>query len=81
MSFFAILVLSFFFCFSRQGQPMHQVAGGILWVVIAFAGLLASGECLIARRENDTHRALLLCPASHAAIYIGKLLASFFLSV
>ncbi len=78
MSFFAILVVVIFsFAFARQGQPMHQVAGGILWVVIAFAGTIGLGRMFDRERENDTHRALLLCPASRAAIYLGKLVGVF----
>jgi heme exporter protein CcmB len=63
----------FSFAFARQGQPMHEVAGGILWIVVAFAGTLGLGRMFDREREGDTHRALLLCPASRAAIYLGKL--------
>jgi heme exporter protein B len=75
MSFFAVLVVVLFsFAFARQGQPMHEVAGGILWTVLAFAGTLGLGRVFDREREGDTHRALLLAPISRAAIYLGKVL-------
>jgi heme exporter protein B len=75
MIFFAVLVvLIFAFAFAREGQPMHEVAGGILWVVVAFSGTLGLGRFFDRERENDTQRALLLCPTPRAAIFLGKLL-------
>jgi len=73
MVFFAVLVVVIFsFAFARRGQPMHEVAGGILWVVVAFAGTLGLGRFF--DRERETQQALLLSPVSRAAIYVGKLL-------
>lgn len=75
MVFFAVLVVVIFsFAFARQGQPMHDVAGGILWVVVAFAGTLGLTRFFDREREADTYRALMLCPTSSAVIYLGKLL-------
>jgi heme exporter protein B len=75
MSFFAVLIVVIFaFAFTREGQPMSQVAGGILWTVIAFAGTLGLGRVFDREREGETHRALLLSPVSRGAIYVGKLL-------
>jgi heme exporter protein CcmB len=73
MGFFAVLVVVVFsFAFAREGQPMHDVAGGILWVVVAFAGTLGLGRFF--ERERDTRRALMLAPVSRAAIYLGKVI-------
>jgi len=81
MVFFAVLVvLLFSFAFSSQGQPMHKVAGGILWVVVAFSGTLGLGRVFLRELEGETHRTLLLCPGSPAAIYLGKLAGVFLLS-
>jgi heme exporter protein CcmB len=78
MCFFALLVVVIFsFAFARQGQPMHEVAGGILWTVVAFAGTLGLGRVFDREREGDTHRALLLAPVSRGAVYLGKLLGVF----
>lgn len=73
MAFFAVLVVVIFsFAFAREGQPMHEVAGGILWVVVAFAGTLGLGRFF--DRERQTQPALMLAPVSRAAIYVGKVL-------
>jgi heme exporter protein CcmB len=75
MVFFAVLVvLIFSFAFALGDQPANQVAGGILWVVIAFAGTLGLGRFFDRERENDTQRALLLCPVPRPAVFVGKLL-------
>lgn len=75
MIFFAVLVvLIFAFAFAREGEPMHAVAGGILWVVVAFAGTLGLGRFFDRERENDTQRALLLCPTPRSAIFLAKLM-------
>ena len=75
MLFFAVLVVVIFaFAFAQDSQPMHQVAGGILWVVVVFAGTLGLGRVFHRELEGDTNRALLLSPAAPAAIYLGKLL-------
>jgi heme exporter protein CcmB len=74
MTFFAVLVVVIFaFAFARKGEPIAPLAGGMLWIVIAFAGTLGLGRMFDREREGDTHRALLLSPASRAAIYVGKL--------
>jgi heme exporter protein CcmB len=73
MGFFAVLVVVIFsFAFAREGQPMHGVAGGILWVVVAFSGTLGLGRFF--DRERQTRSALMLAPVSRAAIYLGKLI-------
>ena len=72
--FFALsCVLVFSFAFVRNGAPIPDTAGGILWVVIVFAGTLALGRTFERERQNDTLRALLLAPADRPAIYVGKL--------
>jgi len=77
MSFFAVLVVVIFsFAFVGEGKS-GAVAGGILWVVIPFAGVLGLGRAFDRERDGDTHQALLLSPASRAAIYLGKLLGVF----
>jgi heme exporter protein B len=54
----------------------RQVAPGVLWVAVAFAGVLAMGRSWARERENDAFRGLLLAPIPRMAIYIGKLLGT-----
>jgi heme exporter protein B len=52
------------------------VAPGVLWVAVAFAGVLAMGRSWARERENDAFRGLLLAPIPRAAIYFGKLMGT-----
>lgn len=73
--FFAVsVVLVFSFALVREGRAPDDVAAGILWVAIAFAGTLAMGRTFERERYNDTLRALILAPADRPAVYAGKLL-------
>jgi heme exporter protein B len=73
--FFAVAcVLVFAFALVREGVVVADVAAGILWIAIAFAGTLALGRTFERERYADTLRALLMAPSPRAAIYLGKLL-------
>lgn len=73
--FFAVAcVLIFAFAFVKEGRPVEDAAAGILWIAIAFSGTLALGRTFERERYGETLRALLLAPASRAALYVGKLL-------
>jgi heme exporter protein B len=54
----------------------RQVAPGVLWIAITFAGVLAMGRSWNREREHEVFRALLLSPVPRAAIYLSKVLAS-----
>src|SRR5512136_443294 len=73
-AFFAVsCVLVFAFALVKEGRPLEDAAAGILWIAIAFAGTLALGRTFERERHAETLRALMLTPASRAAIYVGKL--------
>ena len=73
--FFAVsCILVFSFAFVSEGQPVGDVAAGILWIAIAFSGTLALGRTFERERYSETLRALLLAPAPRPALYVGKLL-------
>jgi heme exporter protein CcmB len=74
-AFFAVsCVLVFSFALVKEGRALEDVAAGILWIAIAFAGTLALGRTFERERHAETLRALLLAPADRPAIYVGKLL-------
>jgi heme exporter protein CcmB len=66
-------MLVFAFGLVREGRIVADATAAILWITIAFAGTLALGRIFDRERQNETLRALLLAPASRAAIYVGKL--------
>jgi len=75
--FSVLVVLVFSFAFVRGGAPLPDVAAGILWVSLAFAGTLGLSRAWEREREADGLRALLLSPASRPAIYLGKAVGIF----
>jgi heme exporter protein B len=52
------------------------VVGGLLWLAIFFAGMVAVDRSLAAEREEGCWDGLLLCPVSPTAIYFAKLAAN-----
>ncbi len=62
--------------FYVDDQSARLVAPGVLWIAVAFAGVLAMSRSWSRERENDAFRALLLAPIPRAAIYIGKTLGT-----
>src|SRR5687767_4093493 len=76
--FFAVTcVLIFSFAFvNESGEAINtaMVPAAILWIAVAFGGMLALGRTFERERYNETLRALLLAPAPRPAIYVGKLL-------
>lgn len=54
----------------------RRIAPGVLWIAIAFAGVLAIGRTWQRERENDAMRGLLLAPIPRPAIFLGKALGT-----
>jgi heme exporter protein B len=50
-----------------------QVTGGLLWLAIFFAGMLAMDRSFTSEREDGCWESLLLYPASPATVYCAKL--------
>ena len=57
-------------------QSAKLVAPGVLWIAVAFSGVLAMSRSWSRERDNDVLRGLLLSPIPRAAIYIGKSLGT-----
>lgn len=64
--------LSFFI----DENSARLVAPGVLWVSVAFSGVLAMGRSWTRERDNDVFRGLMLSPAPRSALYVGKLLGT-----
>jgi heme exporter protein B len=74
--FAALVVVVFTFTFPRvEGKVVAEVAPGMLWVAVAFAGTIGLGRAFDREREGDTMRALLLSPAPRVAVFLGKAIA------
>ncbi len=77
-TFFSLLVaimssLSFYL----DDVTARKIAPGVLWISIAFSGVLAMGRSWTRERDNDVMRGLLLSPLPRAGIYLGKMLGIF----
>jgi heme exporter protein B len=85
MAFFALLVLlTFGFALgpdvpasaARQGTLLQELAPGLLWVTILFAGVLAVDRSFQVEIERGGLEGLRLYPGDRKAVYIGKLVAN-----
>jgi len=67
-----IASLSFFV----EERSAKQVAPGVLWIAVAFSGVLAMSRSWSRERDHDVLRGLLLSPVPRSAIYLGKALGT-----
>jgi heme exporter protein B len=70
-----VVVLSSLAFYLSKGLA-ERIAPGVLWVAIAFAGVLAVGRSWERERDNQVLRGLLLAPMPRGALFAGKLLAN-----
>ncbi|MGB2815309.1 MAG: heme exporter protein CcmB [Dehalococcoidales bacterium] len=74
---FALLVIVIFnFAFSAGASIPELVAPGVLWVAIAFGGVLGFNHIFSVEKGNSRLEGLMLCPVDRAVIYWGKLAGS-----
>lgn len=64
------------FGFQINGDNATQIAPGILWLALVFAGLVAFGRAFAAEKEQSSLEAMILTSAPPAAIFAGKALAA-----
>ena len=74
--FALIVVFVFNFSFELRVDMVKQVAPGVLWVTISFAGMLGLGRSFIQERDQGCLDGLLLSPVDRSAIYLGKMLGN-----
>ena len=69
------------FGFRIDSRNATDIAPGVLWLALVFAGLVAFGRAFAAEREQASLDAMLLTPAPAAAIFAGKAVAAALLLV
>ena len=75
---FALLVLVISdFAFDPDKDTIISLGPGILWIAFTFAGVLGLNRTFATEKENSCLEGLMLCPIDRAAIYWGKLAATF----
>jgi heme exporter protein B len=74
---FALLVLVVFnFAIDVHADLAQELAPGILWVAIVFAGMLSIGRSFSREVDRATIEALRASPVDRSAILLGKLLGN-----
>ncbi|MCS6797124.1 MAG: heme exporter protein CcmB [Myxococcota bacterium] len=71
------VLASLAFYVDRSGARM--LAPGVMWLTIAFVGVVVVGRAYDREREWEAGRALLVSPVSRGALWAGKTLAAFLL--
>jgi heme exporter protein B len=74
--FTLLVVVVFAFALELAPATARAVAPGLLWVTLAFAGVLALGRSFAAERDRGALDGLLLAPVDPTALYVGKMLAN-----
>lgn len=82
VSFALVVLLMFSFAFDpNTNVEIRSLAGGLLWVVYLFAGVLVLNRSFARETADDCLDALVAAPLSGDALFLGKALASWALIV
>jgi heme exporter protein B len=79
LSFAIVILLLFSFAFDPDSEQIRDLAGGLLWLVFAFAGALVINRSFARDLPNDCLDALLASPIAGTALFFGKAIANFVL--
>jgi len=77
LSFALVILLLFSFAFDPTAETTREIAGGLLWLVFAFAGALILNRSFARELVNDCLDALIASPVSGPALFLGKALANY----
>jgi heme exporter protein B len=76
LSFAIVILLLISFAFDPDSELIREMAGGLLWIVFAFAGALILNRSFSRELPNDCLDALVASPVPGSAIFLGKALAN-----
>ena len=79
LSFALVILLLFSFAFDPSAETTREMAGGLLWLVFAFAGVLVLNRSFARELPNDCLDMLNSTPVPGAALFLGKALANYVL--
>lgn len=75
-AFSVAILLLFSFAFDPDAELLKTLAGGLLWLVFAFAGALIFNRGFSRELPNECLDALLSSPLSAASLIVGKAISS-----
>ncbi|WP_405284502.1 heme exporter protein CcmB [Gaopeijia maritima] len=77
MGAFTVLVgVLFSFSFDPAAVRAQDVAGGLIWMTLVFAGVMGVGRTFALEAEDAAFQGVLLSPVPRDAIYLGKVIAN-----
>jgi heme exporter protein B len=74
--FAAVVIVILAFALSSNRDLMTLAAPGVMWVALAFAGVISAAQSYQNELEESAFEQLLLFPIPRASIFLGKLLAN-----
>jgi len=74
--FGALVVVVMNFAFEPSREESERIAPGVIWIAIAFAGILGLSRSAALDEENAALDGLLAAPVERSSLYHGKLLAN-----
>ena len=81
ISFAALVLFLFGFAIGPDPATLSRLGGGLLWIAIAFTGMLSLGRTFQSEEVAGGLDGLRVYPGEIRAIYLGKLLTNFTLLV
>lgn len=79
LGFSIVILLMFSFAFDPEAEYVAEIAGGLLWIVFAFAGTLVLNRSFAREIPNDCLDALIAAPIPGASLFLGKAIANYVL--
>jgi heme exporter protein B len=76
-AFALIVLLLFSFAFDPESETVKEIAGGLLWIVFAFAAALVLNRSFARELPNDCLDGLVSAPVPGSALFLGKALANY----
>ena len=78
MGFFALLTITIFaFSFEPNAEESRRISGGIIWVALLFASVIALNQAWSRELRNQVIDALRLAPDAATQIFTAKLIGNF----
>jgi len=78
MGFFALLIITIFaFSFEPNAEESRRISGGIIWVALLFASVIALNQAWARELRNQVIDALRLAPGAATEIFVAKLIGNF----
>lgn len=75
-SFTVLVAVLFNFSINPAEVRIQDVAAGLLWMTLIFAGLMGVGRTFALEAEDGAFQGMLLSPIPRDAIYLGKVLSN-----